>query len=129
VAFDSPNRSAKLGAVTDGLVEAFWDQSGPVERRLFLDEALGRAAGAVTFEFDVFTVTLDFGRDMATVEDVLEADSSESIVLSIFLDRAASFGDDPNLGDGLTSMQRHPATFTVDQSGRVEPMDPPATGS
>lgn len=118
-----------LGAVTDGLIEAFWDESGPVERRLFLDEALGRSAGAVTFEFDVFAVTLDFDRDIATVDDVLDPGSSETVILPVFLDRAASFGDDPNLGDGLASMQRHPATFAVDQSGRVEPADPPATGS
>lgn len=117
-----------LDAVTDGLIEAFWEESNPAERRLFLDEALGRSEGAVTFEFDVFAVTLDFDRDIATVDDVLEPGSSETVGLQVFLGRAASFGDDPNLGDGLTAMRRRPARFAVDHTGQVEAADP-ATGS
>lgn len=115
--------------MTDGLIEAFWNESHPVERRLLLDEALGRSAGTVTFEFDVFAVMLDFDRGIAMVDDVLDARSSERMLLPVFLDRAASFGDDPNLGDGLTSMQRDPAKFAVERSGRVEPLNRPATES
>jgi len=117
-----------LDAVTDGLAEAFWDESNPAGRRLFLDEALGRSEDAVTFEFDVFAVTLDFDRDIATVDDVLEPGSSETVGLQVFLGRAASFGDDPNLGDDLTAMQRRPARFAVDHTGQVAAADP-ATGS
>lgn len=53
------------------LIEAFWAESSPQQRRLFLDEAAGRTAGAVTFEFDIVDVTLDFDAGTAVVADVL----------------------------------------------------------
>lgn len=35
--------------------------------------------------------------------------------------RAASFGGDPSIGDGLTEMQRRPPPYTVDRDGTVRP--------
>ena len=96
---------------------------------MFLDEANGRSSGAVSFEFDVFTVTLDFENAIATIDDLLDPGASESTSLHAFLDRAAAFSDDPGLGDGLTELQRRPPRFVVDQTGQAEPLDPPTTGS
>jgi hypothetical protein len=49
----------------------------------------------VTFEFDMFDVTLDFDEAVATVADALGDKQSETAPLDDFLPRAASFGDRP----------------------------------
>ena len=36
------------------LIAAYWEESTPHARRLFLDEAAGRDAGCVTYDFNVF---------------------------------------------------------------------------
>ena len=105
------------------LVEAFWLESTPYERRLFLDEAAGRTAGRITFEFNMFDVTLDFDKAIATVADALGDDESETTPLTDFLERATSFGDDPSIGDGLTEMQRRPPRYAVDADGTAAPVD------
>lgn len=105
------------------LIEAFWAESTPQQRRLLLDEAGARASGAVTFEFDMFDVTLDFGSGTATVADVLGDDEPEAAPLTDFLERAASFGDDPSIGDGLTEMQRRPPRFEARSDGQVRPLE------
>lgn len=103
--------------------DAFWDEeSTPVVRRLLLDEAAGRETGRVTFEFNLWDVTLDFDERTATVASVLEEGESEAVGLESFLDRAASFSDDPSIGDGLTEMQRRPASFRVTQTGVTAPI-------
>lgn len=104
------------------LVEAFWADSSPHVRRLLIDEAGGRSAGRVKFEFDMFDVTLDFDAGTVTISDALSASDSESIGLMQFLERAALFGDHPAMGDGLTQMERQPPTFEVDARGNVEPL-------
>jgi hypothetical protein len=103
------------------LIEGFWAESTPYHRRLFLDEANGRTSGGVTFEFDMFDVTLDFDEAVATVADALGDEQSETAPLEDFLQRAASFGDDPSFGDGLTEMQRRPPRYAVDRAGTVRP--------
>ena len=105
------------------VVEAFWEDSTPIVRRLLLDEAGGRTAGRVEFNFDVFDVELDFDTRTATVTDVLARDDSATTDLADFLSRAASFGDDPSIGDGLTQMQRQPPRFRADTGGGVERLD------
>jgi hypothetical protein len=105
------------------LVDAFWEDSTPIVRRLLLDEARGRTAGCVEFNFDVFDVVLDFDARTATVTDALAPDDSATTDLADFLSRAASFGDDPSIGDGLTQMQRRPPRFRVDGRGGVERLD------
>jgi hypothetical protein len=62
---------------------------------------------------------LDFDTQMATVVNVLEGNRRETVRLSELLERAASFGDDPSLGDGLTQLQRRPATYEVDARGET----------
>jgi hypothetical protein len=99
------------------LVEALWEESTPFMRPRFLDEAAGRHSGAVEFKFDTFDVLLDFDAGTVTVVDVLGNDDSETVDLAPFLKLAASFADDPAASDGLTEMQRHPPTISVDSSG------------
>lgn len=106
-----------------GLIEAYWAESTPRERRLFLDEAAGRATGGVTFTFDVFDVTLDFDGGKVVVSDVLSEGEIESGDLAAFLRRAESFADDPSIGDGLTETRRHPPRFTADADGEVRPLN------
>jgi hypothetical protein len=103
------------------LIEGFWAESTPYHRRLLLDEAHGRTSGGVTFEFDMVDVTLDFDKAVATVADSLGDEQSETAPLDEFLQRAASFGDDRSIGDGLTEMQRRPPHYTVDRAGTVRP--------
>lgn len=104
--------------------DAFWEEeSTPVVRRLFLDEAAGRDTDRVTFEFNAFAVTLDFDDRTATVQSVLEEGVSEVVKLDAFLDRAASFGDDPSAGDGLTEVQRRPAGFRITPTGVTSPIE------
>ncbi len=74
------------------------------------------------FSFDVFDVTLDFDVGTATVSDVLSTDDSDTTSLAEFLEPAASLGDDPAIGDGLTEMQRRPPTYEVGSHGEVEPL-------
>ena len=105
------------------VIRAFWEDSTPVVRRLLLDEAGGRTAGCVEFNFDVFDVELDFDTRTVTVTDVLAPDDSATTDLGDFLSRAASFGDDPSIGDGLTAMQRRPPRFRADAGGSVERLD------
>jgi hypothetical protein len=100
------------------VVEAFWEDSTPVVRRLLLDEAGGRTAGRVEFNFDVFDVELDFDARIVTVTDVLSPDDSATTDLADFISRAVSFGDDPSIGDGLTQMQRWPPRFRADAGGQ-----------
>jgi hypothetical protein len=109
--------------VASELIEAFWAESTPYERRLFLDEAAGRSTGGVTFGFDVFDVTLDFDAAKVIVADVLSDDESEVGDLAAFLLRAQSFADDPAIGDGLTEMQRRPPRFAVGADGKAQPLD------
>lgn len=54
------------------LIAAFWEDSTPQDRRLFVDEAAGRTAGAVTFTFDVVDVTLDFDDDPSIGDGLTE---------------------------------------------------------
>jgi len=105
------------------LIEAFWAESTPHQRRLLLDEAAGRDSGSVTFEFDVVDVTLDFSQGTATVADALGDEAAETEPLATFLERAASFADDPSIGDGLTEMQRRPPRFAASADGEVRPLD------
>jgi hypothetical protein len=105
------------------LIDAFWDDSTPIVRRLLLDEAGGRTTGCVEFNFDLFDVVLDFDARIATVTDVLARDDSALMDLAAFLSRAASFGGDPSIGDGLTKMQRRPPRFRVDARGGIERLD------
>jgi len=58
------------------LIEAFWAESTPYQRRLLLDEASGRTSGGVTFEFDMFDVTLDFDTAVATIADAVGDEQS-----------------------------------------------------
>jgi hypothetical protein len=79
------------------LVDAFWSESTPAIRRLFLDEAAGRSGGVAEFQFDVFDVVLDFEFGTATVVDVLSQIRSTSVTdLESFLARA----DIPHLAGG-----------------------------
>jgi hypothetical protein len=103
------------------IVEAFWSASMPGHRRLMLDEAASRRSGIATFEFDTDDVVLDFDGATATVIDVLFGSASETVPLAVFLDRAASFRDDPSLGDGLSVLQRNPPRFRVAADGDVQP--------
>lgn len=106
------------------LVEAFWAESTPYVRRLFLDEAVGRDSGAAQFEFDVVDVVLDFDRQIATVHDVLEEGRSAVAPLAAFLARAAAYGDDPSEGDGLTQVQHRPPSYRAAVDGTVERTEP-----
>jgi len=54
-------------ATADELVEGFWLESTPRMRRLFLDEAAGRSAGVVTYEFDTVDVRLNFETGVAMI--------------------------------------------------------------
>lgn len=103
-----------------GLVDCFWEESDPQLRRLLLDEAGGRNSGATTFEFDVFDVELDFDSRTVVVVDVLGNRSRETTSMDSFLAKAASYGDDPSVGDGLTEMQRRPPFFRVTANGTTE---------
>lgn len=105
------------------VIEGFWEESTPIVRRLLLDESGGRTAGCVEFNFDTFDVELDFDARTATVTDVLTSHDSATADLAEFLSRAASFGDDPSIGDGLTQMQRRPPRFRADAGGAVERLD------
>jgi hypothetical protein len=105
------------------IAEPFWTESTPQVRRLLLDEASGRDSGSVTFEFNTENVTLDFEAATATVCDVLGESASETVPLTAFLDRAASYGDDPGHGDGLTVLRRHPPAFRIDSAGGAEPTE------
>ena len=107
--------------MAEGLIEAYWAESTPYERRRFLDEAAGRTTGGATFTFDVFDVTLDFDEGTVIVSDVLSEGETESGDLADFLRRAESFAEDPSIGDGLTEMQRRPPRFAVDADGQVRP--------
>jgi hypothetical protein len=60
------------------LIEGFWAGATRYHRRLFLNEANGRTSGGVTFEFDMFDVTLDFDEAVATVADALGDKQSET---------------------------------------------------
>ena len=68
-------------------------------------------------------MTLDFDRGVATVTDVIYDETSETEPLEDFLRHAASFGDDPTIGGGLTEMQRHPPRYEADAKGVVRPLD------
>jgi hypothetical protein len=105
------------------VVGGFWKDSTSIVRRLLLDEAGGRTAGCVEFNFDVFDVELDFDAGTATVTDALAGHDSATTDLTAFLSRAASFGDDPSIGDGLTQMQRQPPRFRATAGGEVERLD------
>jgi hypothetical protein len=59
----------------------------------------------------------------AFVTGVQEPGGPETTDLAEFLSRAASFGDDPTIGDGLTHAQRHPPRFRADAAGEVERLD------
>ena len=70
----------------------------------------------------MFDVTLDFDANTATVADPISDAAEETVELAAFLGRAASFQDDPALGDGMTQMQRRPPTFRVGGTGITEPV-------
>ena len=106
------------------VVEAFWQHSTPYERRLFPDEAAGRAGGRTTFTFNVFDVELNFDANTATVAGLLSTDDQVTTSLSDFLARAASFGDDPSIGHCLTEMQRRPPTYEVEPGGGASQLPP-----
>lgn len=55
--------------------------------------------------------------------DVIGESASDSVPLKALLDRAASYGDDPALGDGLTVLRRHPPVFRIDSAGGAEPTE------
>ncbi len=68
------------------LIEAFWaDESTPYVRRLILDEAAGKHGGATHFDFDMFSVVLDFNSGIANVEDALGSEVAETANLRTFL--------------------------------------------
>lgn len=100
------------------LVEEFWAESTAVIRRLLLDEAAGRSDGAAHFNFDIFDVVMDFSAETVLVIDALGvAGPTQKVDLAEFCDMAASFGDSPSVGDGLTTLQRTLTTF-LDCDGR-----------
>lgn len=103
--------------------EGIWDELGPYERRLLLDEAAGRSTGRASFEFNTVDVLLDFDAGKATLTDVLSGSQAEAAFpLARLLEWAESFGDDPSIGDGQTLAQRRPAASRVTPSGNVEPV-------
>ncbi len=108
------------------LTPGFWaDESTPYVRRILLDEAARKNEGATRFEFNMYAVVLDFDAGTATVEDLLETGSTETVGLESFLSTAEAYGDDPSVGDGATASERHPPTFRSDAAGTVEPVERP----
>lgn len=102
------------------LVEEFWAESTAFIRRLLLDEAAGRSDGAAQFTFDIFGVVMDFSAETVLVIDALDvARPTQKVDLAEFCEVAASFGDSPSVGDGLTLLQRTRPTFEAGVSGVV----------
>ncbi len=106
-------------------VPGFWeDESTPYVRRLLLDEAAGKHAGATRFEFNIYAVLLDFDAEAAVVEDLLGLGTSGTVPLREFLAVAESYRDDPSIGDGLTQAERNPPRFRA-QIGEPPEVVPP----
>jgi hypothetical protein len=57
------------------LTQAFWEDSTPHDRRLFLDEANGRTSGRLTWNFNCYDMTLDFDQSIVIVTDASEMTS------------------------------------------------------
>ena len=81
------------------LTEALWADSNAFSRRRLLDGVADRTTGCAAFSFGVYSVTLDFDAGTATVIDLVSTENSETMSLTDFLARAASYADDPSIGD------------------------------
>jgi hypothetical protein len=77
--------------MSESLLDRFLtEEANEYVRELLMREFQTRTSGSRRFTFDVFNVRMDFDASTATIEDVLEADSSYSMPLRDFEARVGS---------------------------------------